>query len=50
MILDKQIKIGTQQRMAHKRNLKKDTRIDLKNQNNTTGKFRFKKRDLKYLC
>jgi len=38
MILEKQIKIGTQQRMAHKRNLKKGTRIDLKNQNNTTGK------------
>jgi len=50
MILDKQIKIGTQQRMAHKRNLKKGTRIDLKNQNSTIGKFRFRKRDLKYLC
>jgi len=31
MILERQIKIGTQQRMAHKRNLKKGTRIDLKN-------------------
>ncbi len=26
------------------------TRIDLKNQNNTTGKLRFRKRDVKYLC
>ena len=51
MILDKQIKrIGTQQRIAHKRNLKNDTRIDLKNQNTTTGKLRFRKRDFKYLC
>ena len=39
MILDKQIKtIGPQQRLAHKMNLKNDTRIDLKNQNSTTGK------------
>jgi len=36
--------------MAHKKNLKKRTRIDLNNQNNTIGKLRFKKRDLKYLC
>jgi len=40
MILDKQIKIGTQQRMAHKRNLKKGTRIDSGSQSMT----------LKYLC
>ena len=51
MILDKQIKkIGTQQRLAHKRKLKIGTRIDLKNQNSTTGKLRFRKCDLKYLC
>ena len=44
MILDKQNKkIGTQQRLAHKRNLKNDTRIDLKNQNSTTGKFQVQK-------
>jgi len=33
--------------MAHKRNLKKGTRIYLKNQNSTTGKLRFRKSDLK---
>ena len=36
--------------LAHKRNLKKGTRIDLNNKNSTTGKLRFRKRDLKYLC
>jgi len=37
--------------MTHKRNLKKGNRIDLKkNQNSPTEKFRFRKRDLKYLC
>jgi len=50
MISDKQIKIGTQQRIAHKRNLKNGTRIDLKTQNSTTGKLWFRKRDFKYLC
>ena len=51
MILDKQIKkIGTQQRIAHKSNLKNGTRIDLKNQNSITGKLRFRMRDFKYLC
>jgi len=43
-------KIGTQQRITHKRNLKNETRTDLKNQNSTTGKLRFRKRDFKYLC
>ena len=36
MKLDKQIKIGTQKMMAHKRNLKNGIRFDLKNQNSTT--------------
>jgi len=33
--------------MAHKRNLKNGTRIDLKNQNSTTGKFQVQKAWLK---
>ena len=40
------IKIGTPQKVAHKLNLENDTRIDQKNQNNTTRSFSSKKRDL----